>query len=59
MSTTVIADDNDDVLPNQTSFKDVSGDGETDLVLHFRTPDLNTAGLLVDGAALLRLITLS
>ena len=52
----VVSDDDDSstagVIPVRTSFKDVSGDGKPDLVLHFRTPDLNAAGLLMDGKEL-------
>ena len=51
---TIEIDDDDDaatpgVAPIRASFKDVDGDSATDLVLHFRTPALNAAGLLVDG----------
>jgi len=37
------------VAPTKMSIKDVNGDGINDLVMHFNTQDLNTAGLLTDG----------
>jgi hypothetical protein len=37
------------VKPARSSIKDVNGDGINDLVMHFRTQDLNTAKLLTDG----------
>ena len=57
VSTIEIDDDGDPittpgVAPVNFSFNDVDGDGTTDLVLHFRTPELNAAGLLIDGNAL-------
>jgi hypothetical protein len=37
------------VAPAKTSIKDVNGDGVNDLVMQFKTQDLNAAGLLTDG----------
>src|SRR5262249_6708510 len=37
------------VAPVRTFFADVNQDGQTDLVLQFRIPDLQKAGLLGDG----------
>src|SRR5439155_1210859 len=46
-------DDDDDpatagVAPRKSAFRDVDHDGNLDLILHFRTPALHSAGLLVD-----------
>ena len=40
------------VAPRQSALEDVDGDGTMDLILHFRTPALHSAGLLVDGNTL-------
>jgi len=51
---TIEIDDDDDfatngVAPVRSSFKDVNADTIADLILHFNTPGLSSAGLLVDG----------
>jgi hypothetical protein len=51
---TIRIDDDSDpatvgVAPVRSSFNDVDGDGTTDLVVQFNTPQLKAAGLLVDG----------
>lgn len=56
VETIQIDDDNDPatdgVMPQKFSFKDVDRDGAKDLVLKFRTQELKSAGLLVDGNTL-------
>jgi hypothetical protein len=52
---TIEIDNNDDdsdtigVTPVKSSYKDVNGDLAGDLIMHFKTPELNAEGLLVDG----------
>jgi hypothetical protein len=54
---TIQIDDDDDpstagVSPERSSFEDVDGDGKVDLVLKFRTQELNTAGMFSNGDSL-------
>jgi len=51
---TIEIDDDDDpgtegVMPVKTAYEDVNGDGKNDLIMHFDTPALKAAGILVDG----------
>lgn len=56
LATIQIDDDGDPstagVRPQRSVFEDVDGDGSVDLVLKFRTQDLNAAGMLLNGNSL-------
>ena len=56
-SSTIQIDDDGDagttgVQPERFEFEDVDGDGKMDLVLKFRTQELNSAGMLLNGNSL-------
>lgn len=52
VDTIIINDETSSVSPKRSSYKDVDGDGFTDLVCHFSTPELNDVGLLGDDKTL-------